>query len=80
MADAAIEKKIEAVLADIRPMIQGHGGNIELVKIENNSVYIKLQGACIGCPASFFTLKMGVEEAIKEQVPEIVEVIAVDED
>ncbi len=70
---------IERVLDEIRPNIQMDGGDIELVKFEDGIVYVKLLGACIGCPASMYTLKLGIEERLKDQVPEVTEVIAVDE-
>lgn len=62
---------LESVLAEMRPYIQGHGGDISLVKIEDNIVYIKLTGACQTCPFSLITLKMGVEERVKEKFPSI---------
>lgn len=71
-----IIRVIEEVLDELRPMIQRDGGNIEFVKIEDNIVFIKMLGACVGCPASFFTLKFGIEESLKSKLPEIKEVIA----
>lgn len=70
---------IEQTLDEIRPNIQMDGGDIELVRFENGIVYVKLHGACIGCPASMYTLKLGIEERLKDQVPDVAEVIAVDE-
>jgi len=78
MSDEALLKKIDTVLDQIRPNIQMDGGDIELVNVENGIVYIKLHGACVGCPASIFTLKLGIEEALKEQISEVIEVIQVD--
>ncbi len=69
---------IEQVLEQIRPTLLNDGGNIELVKFENQIVYVRLLGACVQCPVSLFTLKFGVEEALKEKLPDIKEVIAVD--
>ena len=69
---------IHRVLATLRPAIEGHGGNIEFVELKDDVVYLRLAGACIGCPSSFFTLKLGVEEAIKAELPAIRDVIAVD--
>jgi len=71
----SVVETIENVLNDLRPMIQRDGGNIEFVKIEDNIVFVKLQGACIGCPASMFTLKFGIEESLKKLLPQIKEVI-----
>jgi len=84
MADTAdetggsIRGRVAAVIEKIRPYIQGDGGDIELVDVdENNAVHVRLRGACSGCPSATVTLKMGVERAIKQQVPEISEVIRV---
>ena len=71
-------KIIESVLKQLRPTIQGDGGDIELVKYEDNVVYVKLLGACVHCPVSMFTLKLGVEEALKAELPDLKEVIAID--
>lgn len=78
MTDAQCITKIEQVLDQLRPNIQMDGGDIEFVKFEDCIVYVRLQGACTTCPMSIYTLKMGVEEAIKEQVPQVIEVIAVE--
>lgn len=69
---------IVQVLNDIAPMIARDGGSIEFVKLEQNIVYVRLVGACVSCPSSIFTLKFGVEAALKEKLPEIEEVVAVD--
>jgi Fe-S cluster biogenesis protein NfuA len=67
--------KVQAVLDQVRPMLQRDGGDVELVEVTpENIVKVKLQGACGSCPMSTMTLKMGIEKAIKEQIPEIVEV------
>ncbi len=63
----------------LRPALQGHGGDIELVATENdNTVKVRLQGACQGCPGAQMTMTMGVEKILKEKVPEVKKVIAVD--
>ena len=72
-----IEKKVQAALAEIRPQIQADGGDIDLVAIENDTVKVRLRGACAGCPMSALTLKQGVERIIKQKVPEIQSVEAV---
>ena len=72
-----IEKQVQAALAEIRPEIQADGGDIELVAIENDTVKVRLRGACAGCPMSALTLKQGVERLIKAKVPEIKTVEAV---
>ena len=74
----AIEIKIKEIIdADIRPAIQGHGGEIVYKGFEEGIVKVSLQGACGGCPGATMTLKMGVEARLKEQVPEVVSVEAV---
>lgn len=71
------EKKVQAALAEIRPQIQADGGNIDLIAVDNNIVKVRLRGACAGCPMSALTLKQGVERLIKQKVPEIQSVEAV---
>ena len=72
-----IEKKVHDALAEIKPQIQADGGDIDLVAIENETVKVRLRGACVGCPMSALTLKQGVERLSKARVPEIKNVIAV---
>jgi len=72
-----MKEKVEAVLAKIRPHLQADGGSVELVGIEGSVVKVRLVGACGTCPMSQMTLKMGVERAIKEEIPEVTEVINV---
>jgi Fe-S cluster biogenesis protein NfuA len=71
-----MREKVEAALALIRPQLQADGGNVELVDVSNGTVKVRLTGACSGCPMAAMTLKQGVERIIKEQVPEVVEVVA----
>jgi Fe-S cluster biogenesis protein NfuA len=66
-----MKEKVEAVINEIRPLLQGDGGDIELVGIEGNVVKVRLRGACAGCPGAQMTLKMAVERRIKARVPEI---------
>jgi Fe-S cluster biogenesis protein NfuA len=73
-----LAEQVQSVLEQLKPMIAMHGGSIELVDIKDNVVYVRLLGACIGCPSSFFTLKFGVEEAVRERIPQIQEVRVVD--
>ena len=72
-----IQKRVEDALAEIKPRIQADGGDIELVAIEKGTVKVRLQGACAGCPMAALTLKQGVERFIKQKVPEIQSVEAV---
>ncbi len=71
-SDQSFETRVQAAIAEIRPSLQGHGGDIELVGVdEDNTVRVKLQGACSGCPGAAMTMKMGVERILKERVPEV---------
>jgi Fe-S cluster biogenesis protein NfuA len=73
-----MEEKVREILDKIRPSLQADGGNVELLEItEDNIVKVKLTGACSGCPMSQMTLKMGIEKALKEALPEIKKVEAV---
>ena len=63
--------KVATIIDELRPYLQADGGDIELLKVEDNIVYVRLVGACHGCPSSTMTLKMGVERRIREAVPEI---------
>lgn len=71
------EERIEQALAKVRPMLQRDGGNVELVGVEGTIVKVRLVGACQGCPMSQMTLKAGIERFIKQEVPEITEVVSV---
>lgn len=68
-----IVERIEEALVPIREAIQTDGGDVEFVSYDDGlkTVYVSLTGQCVGCPASVMTLKMGVERAIKEFVPEV---------
>ena len=69
--------KVEAVLDKIRPQLMMDGGNVELVEVNDGTVKVKLTGACGGCPMATITLKMGIEKILKQEIPEIKEVVAV---
>ena len=72
-----MQEKVEKALDKIRPMLQRDGGNVELAGIEGSVVKVRLTGACHGCPMSQMTLKAGVERIIKQEVPEVSEVVSV---
>jgi Fe-S cluster biogenesis protein NfuA len=73
----SVETRVKAALAEIKPQIQADGGDIDLVAIEDGIVKVRLRGSCVGCPMSALTLKAGVERIIKQQVPEVKSVEAV---
>ncbi len=73
-----LQDQVAEVINEIRPALQGHGGDVELVGIdEDNTVKVRLQGACKGCPGATMTMKNGIERILKEKVPEVKQVIAV---
>ncbi|MDY3317208.1 NifU family protein [Riemerella anatipestifer] len=74
MENNSLEVRVENALESIRPFLNKDGGDIELIKIEDTVVYVKLLGNCSGCPVSFSTMKLGVENTVKEKVPEITRV------
>lgn len=76
---ASIEERIEEALTSIREAIQMDGGDVEFVSYDEltKTAFVSLTGACVGCPASVMTLKMGVERAIKKVAPDVEYVEAV---
>lgn len=72
-----IENKVEKALQELRPRLQADGGDVELLAVENGIVKVRMKGACAGCPMSTMTLQWGVENFLKEKIPEIVKVEAV---
>ena len=68
--------KVEEVLNQIRPALVADGGNVELLDVNDGTVKVRLTGACAGCPMSTMTLKMGIERILKQEIPEIKEVVA----
>lgn len=69
-----MKDKVTQVLDKIRPGLQMDGGDIELIDVKDGVVKVRLVGACAGCPMSMMTLQMGVERALKREVPEVVRV------
>lgn len=72
-----MREKVEAALDKVRPALKADGGDVELVDVKDGVVTVRLTGACGGCPMSTMTLKMGVERIVKEEVPEVKELVAV---
>lgn len=73
------EEKVKDVIESVRPALQAHGGDIELVGTDDDkNVKVRLQGACQGCPGAAMTMKAGIERILKEKIPEVKDVIAVD--
>ena len=71
-----MKEQVEKALDIVRPTLQADGGDVELVSVNDGIVAVKLTGACGGCPMATMTLKMGIERVLKEQIPEVKEVVA----
>jgi Fe-S cluster biogenesis protein NfuA len=71
------KKQVEDVLAKVRPMLQRDGGDVELVEVEDGVVKVRLTGACGGCHMATLTLKRGIEARLKEEIPDLKEVVSV---
>ncbi len=73
-----MKERVEKALEKVRPMLQADGGNVELIEVTSDGVVkLKLKGSCGCCPMSSMTLKTGIERILKQEVPEIKEVIAI---
>lgn len=68
---ADVRTRVSEVIENVRPYTQSHGGDVELVDVRDDTVFVRLSGACNGCSMSAVTLRNGVEEALRERVPEI---------
>ena len=78
MGEAKVdEAKVNEALDEIRPMLKADGGDVELVAIEGKVVKVRLQGHCAGCPMAQMTLQRGIETRVRERVPEVERVEAV---
>lgn len=75
---ANLMARVANVLELIRPAVRADGGDIELVDVDpQGGVKIRFKGACVGCPSSGMTLTMGIERNLRNQVPEVTSVVAV---
>jgi Fe-S cluster biogenesis protein NfuA len=72
-----MQDKVKAVLDKVRPALQRDGGDVQLIEVSDGTVKLKLTGACAGCPMSTMTLKNGIERILKQEVPEVKQVVAV---
>ena len=63
-------ERVEAVLQRVRPFLQADGGDIELVEIDGHSAGVRLTGVCAGCPSAHMTLSLGIEAALRKDIPE----------
>lgn len=71
-------RKLEILFDEqVRPALAAHGGNVEIVDLDNNVLFLRLQGGCQGCSSSSATLKQGIQTLVKQNFPDIVDVIDV---
>ena len=76
--DSELWRQVESVMDMIRPAVQMDGGDVVLVDVDDDgTVYVSMQGHCVGCPSSQMTLKMGIENTLKGHVPGVTQVVAV---
>ncbi|HEX6458105.1 MAG TPA: NifU family protein [Thermoleophilaceae bacterium] len=66
-----VETRVRSALDDVRPYLESHGGDVELLAIEEGVARLRLEGSCDGCPSSAVTLKLAIEEAIYKRAPDI---------
>ncbi|MBN1478648.1 NifU family protein [candidate division KSB1 bacterium] len=70
-------EKVDEILDTVRPALMADGGNVELVDVTDGVVKLRLQGACVGCPMSQMTLRMGIERELRKHLPHIQQVVSV---
>lgn len=78
MTATELKMNVEKALEEIRPFLQSDGGDISLISIEEETVTVRLEGACVGCSVNQMTLKSGVEMTIKKYAPQIQNVINIE--
>ena len=71
-----VEERVRGALDDVRPYLEQHGGDVELLGVEDGVARLRLQGSCNGCPSSTATLKNAIEDAIQRVAPDIEEIRA----
>ena len=76
--DKELTTKIKEVIERLRPYLQNDGGDVEFRKFENGVVYVSLTGACSNCPMATMTLQDGIEEALINEIPEVIKVVSED--
>lgn len=75
----SVSDRVREVLRRLAPALSVDGGGAEFLRVEGDAAYIRLTGACVGCPAAEITLRYGIESAITEEVPEIARVVTEEE-
>jgi Fe-S cluster biogenesis protein NfuA len=77
-AEKSFEEKVKEVIETVRPALQGHGGDVQVVSVDpDKTVKVRLQGACQGCPGAAMTMKMGIERILRQHLPDVKEVVSV---
>lgn len=71
-----VEDRVRGALSEVRPYLESHGGDVELLGVEEGIVRLRLNGSCDGCPSSAMTLKLAIEDAVHKAAPDIEEVVA----
>jgi Fe-S cluster biogenesis protein NfuA/nitrite reductase/ring-hydroxylating ferredoxin subunit len=71
-----LEQRLAGALDEVRPYLESHGGNVELLGVEHGTVRLRLEGSCSGCPSSAVTLKLAIENAIQRVAPDVAEIVA----
>jgi len=78
VVDQVLIARIKQALEELRPAVQTHGGDISFVSFESGTVTIRFSGACVGCPISLYTLKGGIEVDLKNKIPQVHQVEAIE--
>ncbi len=73
-----VEERVREALAEVRPYLDSHGGDVELLAVEGGVVRLRMQGSCSGCPSSAMTLKLAIEDAVRKHAPEVARIEAED--
>ena len=71
-----IEARVRSALDEVRPYLDSHGGDVELLGVDDGVVRLRLEGSCSGCPSSSATLKLAIEDAIHKTAPDVAEIEA----
>jgi Fe-S cluster biogenesis protein NfuA/nitrite reductase/ring-hydroxylating ferredoxin subunit len=66
-----LEERVRGALDEVRPYLESHGGDVELLSLENGVVRLRMEGSCSGCPSSTATLKLAIEDAIQKSAPDV---------
>jgi Fe-S cluster biogenesis protein NfuA/nitrite reductase/ring-hydroxylating ferredoxin subunit len=73
-----LDTRVRTALEEVRPYLDSHGGNVELVGVDGGTVRLRMEGSCSGCPSSAVTLKLAIEDAIRKHAPDVGEIEAED--